>query len=256
MKDTAQVEAILIREFERRHIKRAVGHFAAAVEKFAREDWEGVFVKSGKFIEAVTKALMVYCGKVVPSQKKFRASNELGALSNVSTARSEIIRILIPKALLFAYDVANNRGGRHDPDGVDPNAMDVEVVMPVISWVLAEMVRFCSSDDTVAAAALVARISKKKYPFFEEINGRRYVSIPGLTPGDYALLLMYDSYPSRVGRSELTDWVQRHGGSSAAVRMAIQRLCLLVDDDDSTLILRITGRKRAEELLRKHVRTD
>ena len=253
MKNTNQVQTILVREFHIRHVDALLKHFSTAVEKYAVREWDGVALNSGKFVEAVTKALMVHCGKTVGITRHFKAGNELRQLENLSAANfSDIVRIVIPKACLFVYEIVNNRGGRHDPHEIDANEMDAKVVTPVISWMLAEMVRFCSKNtDTDAAMTIIEELTNKKYPYFEQMEGRSYVNIDGLAPGQTALLLLYAAYPKKLNRQKLIDLVTRHGSTKNAANTAIHRLKNLVDDDAGEWKLRSLGRQKAEELLKE-----
>ena len=154
---------------------------------------------------------------------------------------------------MFVYEVVNNRGGRHDPTDIDANAMDMTAIIPMMSWILAEMVRFCSSGaDTVEAMALIEELTDKLYPLFEHIDGRTYVSTSKLKPGQLALLLLYDAYPKRLKRQNLVLAVQRHGTKASTAQVAVHRLKDMVDDRDGEWKLRGTGREAAEEILRQH----
>jgi len=248
----SQVKAVLVKEFEARHIEAALRHFLAAREKYIAEDWDGVALKAGKFVEAVTKALMIRCGKTVQPGRHFKAGNELRQLEQLS-AYPDVLRIVIPKACLFVYEVVNNRGGRHDPTDIDANAMDTTALVPLMSWILAEMVRFCSSGgNTAEAMALIEELTDKLYPLFEHIDGRTYINTSKLKPGEVALLLLYDAYPKRVKRQDLILSVQRHGAKTSAARMAVHRLKDVIDDRDGEWKLRGTGREAAEKILRQH----
>jgi len=253
MKNTNQVRVLLVQKFEAQYVDASLRHFVAVVEKYALRDWDGVALKAGKFVESITKGLMAYCGKSSSNPRQFKAGNELKALGGLSaTAYSDVLRIVIPKACIFVYEVVNNRGGRHDAYDIDANEMDAKVVVPIISWVLAEMVRFCSTDaDTVTAATLIDELTNKTYPYFEEIEGRSYVNIKGLKAGEVALLLLYSSYPKRVNRQELIGLVIKHGIPKSAANTAVHRLKRLVDDDDGAWKLRGIGRQEADALLKK-----
>ncbi len=252
MKSASQAKTLLVREFDARHVDASLRHFSAAIEKFAVRDWDGVALKAGKFIESVTKALMTYCGKTVGNLRQLKVGQELRQLENLSgTTYSDVVRIVIPKACIFVYEVVNNRGGRHDAHDIDANEMDATAVVPVISWVLAEMVRFCGKTDTATAAALIDELINKTYPYFENIDGRSYINIKGLRPGEVALLLLYSLYPRRVNRQELVGLVQRHGVSNTAANTAVHRLKYFIDDDDGNWKLRGIGRQEADVLLKK-----
>ncbi len=254
MKNTDQAKGILTKKFDARHIEASLRHFSAAVEKYAVQDWDGVALKAGKFVESITKALVVHCGKAVGSPRQFKAGNELRQLEGAS-AYSDVVRIVIPKACITVYEVVNNRGGRHDAHDIDANEMDAKVVIPIISWVLAELVRFCSTTaDTASATTLIEELTNKTYPYFEEIDGRPYVNIKGLKAGEIALLLLYSLYPRRIGRQELVGLVTRHGISKSTAQTAVHRLKHLVDDNDGEWKLRGIGRQDADTLLRDVVR--
>jgi hypothetical protein len=252
MKDR-ETQVILIRKFEAKHATAAIRYFVAASEKFIAEDWDGVALKTGKFVEAVTKALMIAGGKSVPQPRDFKAGNELRQLEQLDRALySEIVRIVIPRACVFMYEVVNNRGGRHDAGVIDANAMDATALIPQMSWVLAEMVRYCSiGGDTDAAMSLIEKLTNKVYPFFEDIDGRKYVNIDGVGAADVALLLLYAVYPKRISRQDLIDSIKRHGPKASAASMAVHRLKKLVDDDDGQLKLRGLGRQKAEDLMKR-----
>ncbi len=256
MSAAAKVRALLVKEFEARHVDSLLRHFPAAIEKFVVQDWDGVALKAGKFIEAVTKALMIRCDRTLPSKARdFKAGNELRRLEQTDkNLYDEVVRIVIPKACLFVYEVVNNRGGRHDAHAIDANEMDATVVIPAIFWVMAELVRYCgAASDTAEAALLISELTGKRHPYFEMIDGRPYINIKKLKPGEVALLLLYSQYPKRVGRTELIDLVRRHGFSQSASNTAVHRLQNLIDDNGSKWMLRGIGRQNAEALLTKVV---
>jgi len=246
------VKSLLVQKFDAQHINACLKHFNAATDKYAIEEWDGVALKAGKFVEAVTKALMIYCKKTLPTGRGFKAGSELRQLEKVQSADApDEIRIVIPKACIFIYEIVNNRGGRHDAGDIDANPMDATTIMPLMSWVVAEMVRLCSTlSDTDAAMSHIAALTSKKYPLFEEIDGRSYVNIDNLGAPDYALLLLYKAYPKRINRQNLIDSIVRHRVTKNAANIAVSRL-KCVDDDNGDLKLRGIGRAKADDLLNK-----
>jgi hypothetical protein len=252
MRGTSPVKDLLVKKFDPRHVDASLKHYSAAIEKYVLRDWDGVSLKAGKFVESITKALMVFCGKTIGSSRQFKAGHELRQLEGLNSASfSDVVRIVIPKACIYVYEVVNNRGGRHDAHDIDANEMDAKAVVPIISWVLAEMVRFCSTGaDTETAAALIDGLTNKKYPYFENVDGRPYVNIRGLRPKQIALLLLYFLYPKRLNRQELTSAIKRHGVSVSAAKTAVHRLQRVVDDDNGAWKLRGIGIQEADEILK------
>ncbi len=144
-------------------------------------------------------------------------------------------------------------GVRHDPDEIDPNKMDAMVVIPVASWVLAELVRYADAGSSTpdATADLVDELTEKKFPLFEDIDGRTYINASKLKAPEIGLLLLNEAYPKRVGRESLIDQIRRHGVKQNAAAVAVSRLKNFVDDDNGQWKLRGTGRNRAAEILSK-----
>lgn len=247
----AKIRVILEQKFDKGHISAALRHFAAAKIRYQDGDWEGAILKSGKFVEAVTKALLRFCGKTVTRTRTFRAGNFLRSLEQESASIDDTIRIIIPKCCLFIYEIASNRGARHDPDGIDPNEIDAGATGILNSWVLGELIRFSSkrSKDPREAQDLVESLTGKAYPFFEEIDDKLYVNIENLSAEKTALLILYGRHPRRTEEGFLCDLVERHGFSSKNAKMAFRRIKRLDDINISGLKLRSLGRQKAEKIL-------
>lgn len=247
----AKIKAILEQEFNKVHVRAVLKHFGTAKGKYREGDWEGAISTSSKFVEAVTKALVRFCGKTIPKTRKFSTGTFLRNLERESTSIDDTVRIVIPKGCLFIYEIASNRGARHDPDEVDPNEIDAGVTDTSTSWILGELIRFSSKKDKnpKEAQELVEALAGKTYPIFEEIDGRFYVNIDGLSAEKTALLILYGLYPNRVNKDFLRELVLRHGFSSKNSDMAIRRTKQLCDISTKGLKLRGLGRQRAEEIL-------
>ncbi len=248
-----QIKSQLESIFEAKHITSAIKYYSEAVEKHQGGDWEGVSLKGGKFVESITKMLAVYCGVTLPAQRSFKAGNILKNLEQLNSSLfSDTVRIVIPKACLLIYEIVNNRGGRHAADDIDPNSMDTEVIMPTMSWILAELFRFSSKGiDPESAKTVIQSVTKRIYPHFEEIDGRPYINIKNLDGLSTALLILYYKYPSRILRRDLVEFVERHGFKKNTARTSVHRVMNLVDDQNGSLKLRGTGIQRAEEILSK-----
>src|ERR1700720_165591 len=125
MADTpSELSALLTPTFDLRFVRAAVGHFTNAVNDFGQGDWEGSISKTGKFVEATLKALATHCGVPFESGRKFKADKVMNALGQlVDGSYDDSLRLLIPRACRAIYDIASNRGARHDPDEIDPNSM-------------------------------------------------------------------------------------------------------------------------------------
>ncbi|MDP2926654.1 MAG: hypothetical protein Q8N65_00740 [bacterium] len=249
-----KVKVILEQKFEKIHVEAALKHFVSSKRKYQESDWEGSISKSGKFVEAVTKALLKFCGKILPKTRNFRASSFLRNLECGSASVDDTIRIVIPKCCLFIYEIASNRGARHDSDEINPNEIDAGATDILNSWVLGELIRFSSkrNKNPEEARDLVEALTAKTYPFFEEIDGKFYININGLSAEKTATLILYGRYPRRTSENFLCELVERHGFSSKNAKMALKRTKYLCDTNATGLRLRGLGRQKAEKILDQH----
>lgn len=254
MAETQPMKDILIKIFPSAHVTAFLKHFTDAVTKYQQEDWEGALAKSGKFVESSLKAIRIYTGGTLPPSRQFKVSNVVNQLGQLSGASyDDVLRLTIPRACTFIYDIVSNRGTRHDSEDFDPNKMDADVVVPMISWLLAEMIRFAdqSQPDNADVQALTEALMEKRHPIFETIDGRTYINHKGLSTKDLAILLLYARYPSRISRKDLSESIERHGGMSTnAIAIALTNIRDLIDDDgNGNWKLRELGRQKAVRIM-------
>ncbi len=232
-----------------RHADAAVRHFSGMVDDYQRGDWEDANTKAGRFVEAVLKALWHAAGETVLAGRAFKAGTIMDTI-HTKVALPDSLRVTIPRACRFVYEIASNRGARHDADEVEANEMDASAVLALCSWILAEMIRYSQKGMNLDEARMVVdAIVKKKYPFMEEIDGRVYVNIAN-SAREAALLILYSVYPKRISEEELKEQVRRHGYKRANADMGVARIRKVADEDQNGgLRLRNIGVQEAEELI-------
>ena len=243
------INGLLGSKFKQSHVDAAIRHFESSVEEFGLAKWENSTAKGGKFIEAVLKALWVFVGESVPPGKEFKAGTIISRLEQKS-GFADTIRLTIPRACRFAYEVASNRGARHDADEIDANEMDSRAVLGICAWILAEMVRFSQKGaDLVLPQQIVDGLMRRRFPFAESVDGRVYANI-GDSAKDVALVILYYVYPKRMSRAELIASLIRHPFKRANASVAVQRIAGSIDDDGSGMLrLRNSGLQQVERLI-------
>lgn len=241
-------------KFDKSKAGTLVGYFSGSIQKLEGGDWENSLVKSGKFVEATVKLLWTFAGKTLPKAKDFKAGiYAKNIIDQVSATQlpSEGVRLQIPRACIFLYDITSNRGGRHDSDEFDPNEMDAITASALCSWILAELVRFCATNSLSPdeARKIVESVIVRRYPIFEEIEGRIYVDNEKHKSAlQCALMILYKKFPERMNRNELAETVKRHRYGKSALKF--ERLAPFIDSDNSgNILLRATGRKKVEQIL-------
>lgn len=248
-----QVEKLLVPVFPKRHVVGMLRHFERATEDFQRGEWEDSIAKGGKFIEAALKALYVSAGQTLPGGRAFKVDSVINGLAGLAQGSADdTVRLTIPRACRFVYEISSNRGGRHDPDQIDPNEMDANVVVMTCSWVLAEMIRHAQHGavDSVAAKNMVDSLVKRRYPLIEEVDGRAYFHFENASAVDIGLLALAYRYPGRIAADDLVSLLARHGFSNENARVAVRRIKRFVDmDEDGRLRLLVPGLKKAEQIM-------
>lgn len=238
--------------FKEIHADAAVKHFQNMVADYQKSDWADASAKAGKFIEAVMKALWVRAGETVPKGKDFKVGKIITDLERKPDVAGipDTIKLTIPRACRFAYEIASNRGARHDADEIDANEMDATAVLSSCSWILSEMIRFSQKGlDLAQAKAVVDGLMKRRFPLSEEIDGRVYVNL-GESATEVATLILWHIYPRRMSDAELIASVVRHGHSEANAKIAVKRIGKFTDRDaNGNLMLRATGLNKAESLI-------
>ena len=141
------IEALLKPTFAATHVTALVKHYDAMINEFQRGAWEECIGKSGKFVEATLKALWVHTGNALPAARAFKVDGVINQLPNAA-GFDDTVRITIPRACRFVYDLASNRGARHDPAEVDPNSMDAHAVVATSSWILGELLRYAQKEQS------------------------------------------------------------------------------------------------------------
>ncbi|CAN5513557.1 hypothetical protein BH10PSE7_BH10PSE7_00980 [soil metagenome] len=260
LRDTAAAEpatdlaSFLAPQFKNKHIGSALIHHSKAVNDYSKGDWEGCIAKAGKFVEAFLKAVATHCNVAFESGRKFKADklmNDLSQLPNGSFHDS--LRILIPRVCRVIYDIASNRGARHDSDEIDPNSMDANAVMPLTSWLLAEAIRFAQKGaiDPSGAELFVESLTERRYSVIESVDGRVYLHATKKSAVEVALVVLAHHHPKRMIHNDLVEAVKRNGFSQNNANLAIRRIKTLMDFDEAgDMRLLSTGLQRSEQIIR------
>jgi hypothetical protein len=255
----ADFKSLLTPTFPAKHVAAAVEHLAGATEAFGHSDWEPCIAKAGKFVEATLKAVGIHCSVPFETGRKFKADRLMNGLGNLPDGSfDDSLRLAVPRACRVVYDIASNRGARHDPNEINPNAMDASLVVPVCSWILAELIRFAQKGavDPSEAAELVEALMERKYPAVEVVGDRIYLHAKKKSAADVILVALARRHPKRMSREELIAIAQSNGFSKNNANMAVIRVKKFVDrDEDEMMRLLGPGLRRAEDIMSKALKS-
>lgn len=247
------IEKLLVPPFDKKHISATLKHYVEMLSRFQRGEWEPAIGRSGKFVEAVLKALTVHTGSPAPSGRAFKADPIItGLQAKPQGSCHDSVRLVIPRACRLVYDIASNRGARHDPDEVDPNQMDAAAVAMNCSWILAEMLRISQKGalDMDQTQELVESLTQRRYPSKEVVDGKVYFHFKGLTAPEVAILALAHFYPKRISKDDLLNTITRHKFKPTNAAVALGRISRLYDDDGSGKLKALAPcLQRADEIM-------
>lgn len=251
-----ELHNLLVGHFPSVHVKALLRHFEEMVTHFQRGQWEDSLTKGGKFIEAALKALYMAAGQTPAKGKSFKVDaviNGLAQLPNGSV--DDAVRLTMPRACRFAYDIASNRG-RHDVDEINPSEMDANAVVTNCSWVIAEMLRHAQRGNAhnENVKNIVDSMTRKRYPLIEVVDGRPYFHKKGASGTEVALVMLFQKYRQRVAPEELVQLLMNNKFTEQNARQSVNRIKSYVDIDNAGRILLLrTGLEKAEAIMSKAV---
>jgi hypothetical protein len=172
-----------------------------------------------------------------------------------AAAGHESFRVLIPRALNFAYTLRNKRDIGHVGGEIDANEIDAATVIRLMDWCISEVIRVTLAVPLEDAQAVLDAIAERQVPLvWAAPGGRKRVLDPSLTQADQALVLLYGDTETAIPVEDLADWVgvKRLDTFRSRVVLPLHDKRLIEFDSESrTVILSPTGVEVAEAVLRR-----
>jgi hypothetical protein len=226
----AAIEAQLSSKLDAKLVKELLDAHGEAKRNFYLGGLRLSAVEGGRFCEATFRLLQdITEGKHTPLNKTLPKTDDLiFKLSQLDGSKfSDAVRIHIPRSLRLVYDIRNKRDTAHLSDGIDPNLQDATLVVTVIDWVLAELIRLYHNVPANTASKMVDGIVKRVAPVVQDFNGFLKVLNPKLGVSDHCTVLLYQRGEDGATYAELETWAR------PAMRANLQRaLDTLVDKKD------------------------
>ena len=198
----ASLDAILVDELLEAYDEAKSNHYLGGHRLSA--------VEGGRFCEAAYRILeQVATGSFTPLGRRLNADQLARKLAALPVGSAEdSIRLHIPRTLRVIYDVRNNRDAAHLADGIDPNVQDSSLVIAILNWTLAELVRLYHGVTPTEAHDLIGRLVTRSTPVIEDFDGFLKVLNPTLQAGDHCLVLLYQRDRLGATLEQLTQWAR------------------------------------------------
>jgi hypothetical protein len=182
--------------------------FNSIIQNYLESRWRPSELSAGLFCEIVYTVLQGHAaGKFAskPSKPRDFVASCRGLEVNTKVPRS--FQILIPRMLPPLYEVRNNRGVGHVGGDVDPNFMDSTVVVAMVKWIVAELVRVFHDVPIIEAQTIVDSLAEVTLPMVWSEGNLKRVLDPN-TPLKNQILMLVGSTPSKTKRTDLDRWIE------------------------------------------------
>lgn len=167
--------------------------YEEALTEYRAGRWESVGTKAGKVCEVVYTIINGKVSGRFPA-KPSKPRNMVDAcrdLEQHNRTHGRSLCIQIPKVLLAAYEMRNNRAIGHVGGDVDPNHMDAEFLIRAVKWLVAELVRVFGNLDTKQARELIESVTERSIHVVWTDGETRRVLNTSLTTKQKVLVLLY-----------------------------------------------------------------
>lgn len=222
--------------------------FTQAKRRFYLNDFMPNAVEGGRFSEAVLRVMQwATTGRFTPlADPKFKADTVMTTLANLPAgSHSDSIRLHIPRAVRVIYDIRNKRNTAHLSDGIDPNFQDASIVVAVLGWVLAELVRLYHSVSANSAQATIDALVSREVPLIQVFDGKPRL-LKTLGASDHVLILVYWAGENGVDRKELTQWVPKAMQTNIVRTLKVLHEKHLVHFTDPLVRITVHGQREVE----------
>jgi hypothetical protein len=188
--------------------------YRGIASNYSENRWEPSELNGGKFCEVIYTILHGYISgsfAAKPSKPKNmpQACQELETKypPNPTRVGDRSVRILIPRAIPYLYEIRNNRGVGHVGGDVDPNFLDATAVYNTASWMLAEVIRVFHNVSTDEAQTFVDALIQRKHPLIWTVGDKRRILDTSMKKSDQVLLHLH-VVADWVKATDLHEWIE------------------------------------------------
>lgn len=177
--------------------------------RFARHDWAPLELNGGRFAEAVFRYLewKESGGRFTPIGRQLDRHGIVHRVQN-NPAVPEGLRFHVLRCAELLLDIRNRRDVGHLGADIDVSEMDSRLVLRLVSWVMAEIVREETQLPSDEAQAIIDRLSSREMSMVEIVDGDLLVTATQFEAIERALIALYHSFPNPVNINTLRESVR------------------------------------------------
>lgn len=190
---------------------RVVDAYIMQRQAFEEGESDIVGLRGGKFCEDVLRFLQAeLVGNYIPFGTKIpNFSEECKKIINLpKSSGSESLRVIMPRALDFAYTLRNKRGIGHTAGDIDANLIDAATSARITDWCMCELIRIYHSMSIEDAQALLDTISVRQLPKIWTVSNKRRVLNHKINKKEQTLALLHGELQAGIPIEDLCSWVE------------------------------------------------
>ncbi len=214
--------------------------FEGALSEYRASRWEATGTKVGKLCEVVYSIAAGATSGVWPAgpSKPKNMVDDGRALEKHTAKHGRSLCIQIPRILIAAYELRNNRDIGHVGSGVDPNHMDAEFLIRCAKWLVAELVRVFAKLSEDDARAMVESVTERSFQVVWSEGDAKRVLNPKMSMRDKVLVLLYAS-GNTATVDQLLHWTEHSNPSvfRSSVLAGLHKEALIHQSDGKATLL-------------------
>jgi hypothetical protein len=199
--------ASLPAEFRDRLVKRYVDLRAA----YSEGSFDACALRVARFSEIVLRFLQQQLSgqHIAFGDRIGNFNDECAKLERLpASTGEESLRIIIPRALSFAYTLRNKRGISHEGGDVEANEIDAAASVRLADWVMCELIRLFHSLSLEEAQSLIDAIAVRQVPEIWYVGGKKRILHDKLDYKSQVLMLLQSQRDGTALTEDLFEWTE------------------------------------------------
>lgn len=226
-------------------------------QNYMEHRWEPAELSAGKICEIVYSIIKGHIDKNYPTAPS-KPRNMVAACRQLENESSlpRSFQILIPRMLPALYEIRNNRGVGHVGSEVDPNNVDATLMLTMVNWIMAELVRVFHTGNLEDAQLAIDALAQRNTPLVWDSKGFKKVLSPSMNLKDQILLLA-SSTDEDVSLPELMSWTESTNKTyyKKVLKLLHKEKLIHFNEQEGLISLLPAGSNKVSDIVENHAKT-
>jgi len=225
-------------------------------QNYMEHRWEPAELSAGKICEIVYSIIKGHSDGNYPTAPS-KPKNMVAACRQLENEASlpRSFQILIPRMLPALYEIRNNRGVGHVGSDVNANTVDATLMLTMVNWIMAELVRVFHTGTLEDAQIAVDALAQRSTPLIWDSKGFKKVLSPNMNLKDQILLLT-SATDKEVTINELMKWTESTNKTyyKKILKELHKERLIHLDEQNGKINLLPAGSKKVTSIVEQHAK--